>query len=57
MNSAYYKNNLILSLCVKPYSRPLAKCFVTPGKLIFSVLEVLKKMKNGPYMLSCKYKS
>ena len=31
LNSAYYKINLIFLLCAEPYSRPLAKCFVTPG--------------------------
>ena len=31
LNSAYFKINLIFLLCAEPYSRPLEKCFVTPG--------------------------
>ena len=31
LNFACYKINLIFLLCVEPYSRPLEKCFVTPG--------------------------
>ena len=41
MNFAHSQNNLILSLCVEPYSRPLAKCFFTPGIWLMSVSYVL----------------
>ena len=31
LNFACYKFDLVFLLRVEPYSRPLAKCFVTPG--------------------------
>ena len=44
LNSAYYKINLIFLLCAEPYSRPLAKCFVTPG--IYALLENFNQFTN-----------
>ena len=41
LNSAYYKINLIFLLCAEPYSRPLAKCFVTPSIWHFLVVMVI----------------
>ena len=50
LNSQYYKNNSIFPLCKETYSRPLAKCFVTPG-MCRSRVEVDLFKKIWPHSL------